>query len=137
MSFFVDIANFTFYSFWLNVEKSVTLVLQIFGSEPSCASYLKNMIEALFKHTTCLLTNIKVWFQWLVYLFFLLFKFANRSTCTYFVAAGIHYKTRHSRWLFSVGIKVHSLLSSIIYPFCCVSSFSWVLNDWDHSTAQV
>ncbi|XP_017973541.1 PREDICTED: transportin MOS14 isoform X2 [Theobroma cacao] len=34
-------------------------VIKIFGSEPSCASYLKNMIEALFKHTTCLLTNIK------------------------------------------------------------------------------
>ncbi|XP_021292481.1 transportin MOS14 [Herrania umbratica] len=34
-------------------------VIKIFGSDPSCASYLKNMIEALFKHTTCLLTNIK------------------------------------------------------------------------------
>ncbi|TYJ25890.1 hypothetical protein E1A91_A07G079800v1 [Gossypium mustelinum] len=34
-------------------------VIKIFGSDPSCASYLKNMIEALFKHTTCLLTTIK------------------------------------------------------------------------------
>ncbi|KAG8488218.1 hypothetical protein CXB51_018605 [Gossypium anomalum] len=34
-------------------------VIKIFGSDPSCASYLKNMIEALFKHTTCLLTSIK------------------------------------------------------------------------------
>ncbi|XWS37410.1 hypothetical protein CRYUN_Cryun19dG0040500 [Craigia yunnanensis] len=34
-------------------------VIKIFGSDPSCASYLKNMIEALFKHTACLLTSIK------------------------------------------------------------------------------
>ncbi|GLU12266.1 hypothetical protein SLE2022_289610 [Rubroshorea leprosula] len=34
-------------------------VIKIFGSDPSCASYLKNMIEALFQHTICLLTNIK------------------------------------------------------------------------------
>ncbi|XP_022767957.1 transportin MOS14-like isoform X5 [Durio zibethinus] len=34
-------------------------VIKIFGSDPSCASYLKNLIEALFKHTTCLLTSIK------------------------------------------------------------------------------
>ncbi|KAG6754016.1 hypothetical protein POTOM_042024 [Populus tomentosa] len=32
---------------------------EIFGSDPSCAYYLKNLIEALFKCTTCLLTNIK------------------------------------------------------------------------------
>ncbi|KAJ4851378.1 Transportin mos14 [Turnera subulata] len=34
-------------------------VIKIFGSDPSCAYYLKNLIEALFQHTTCLLTNIK------------------------------------------------------------------------------
>ncbi|KAK8499822.1 hypothetical protein V6N12_072525 [Hibiscus sabdariffa] len=34
-------------------------VIKIFGSDPSCASYLKNMIEVLFKHTTSLLTSIK------------------------------------------------------------------------------
>ncbi|KAJ6882128.1 transportin MOS14-like [Populus alba x Populus x berolinensis] len=34
-------------------------VIKIFGSDPSCAYYLKNLIEALFKCTTCLLTNIK------------------------------------------------------------------------------
>ncbi|GKU88768.1 hypothetical protein SLEP1_g2994 [Rubroshorea leprosula] len=33
-------------------------VIKIFGSEPSCASHLKNMIAALFRRTTCLLTNI-------------------------------------------------------------------------------
>ncbi|KAJ6374193.1 hypothetical protein OIU78_029824, partial [Salix suchowensis] len=33
--------------------------MQIFGSDPSCAYYLNNLIEALFKCTTCLLTNIK------------------------------------------------------------------------------
>ncbi|CAN0903229.1 Transportin MOS14 [Linum grandiflorum] len=32
---------------------------EIFGSDPSCASYLKNLIEALFTHTVCLLTNIE------------------------------------------------------------------------------
>ncbi|CAN1753553.1 Transportin MOS14, partial [Linum perenne] len=32
---------------------------QIFGSDPSCAFYLKNLIEALFSHTMCLLTNIE------------------------------------------------------------------------------
>ncbi|CAN1753557.1 Transportin MOS14 [Linum perenne] len=31
----------------------------IFGSDPSCAFYLKNLIEALFSHTMCLLTNIE------------------------------------------------------------------------------
>ncbi|TYJ25889.1 hypothetical protein E1A91_A07G079800v1 [Gossypium mustelinum] len=39
-------------------------VIKIFGSDPSCASYLKNMIEALFKHTTCLLTTIKKTRHW-------------------------------------------------------------------------
>ncbi|KAE8668023.1 germin-like protein subfamily T member 2-like [Hibiscus syriacus] len=34
-------------------------VIKIFGSDPSCASYLKNMIEVLFKHTASLLTSIK------------------------------------------------------------------------------
>ncbi|KAJ6970394.1 transportin MOS14-like [Populus alba x Populus x berolinensis] len=34
-------------------------VIKIFGSDPSCAYYLKILIEALFKCTTCLLTNIK------------------------------------------------------------------------------
>ncbi|XP_050223263.1 transportin MOS14 isoform X2 [Mercurialis annua] len=34
-------------------------VIKIFGSDPSCASYLTNLIEALFKRTICLLTNIK------------------------------------------------------------------------------
>ncbi|PKI63167.1 hypothetical protein CRG98_016352 [Punica granatum] len=34
-------------------------VIKIFGSDPSCSSYLKNLIEVLFKQTTCLLTNIK------------------------------------------------------------------------------
>ncbi|KAH1117656.1 hypothetical protein GLYMA_17G094800v4 [Glycine max] len=34
-------------------------VIKIFGSDPSCADYLKNLIEALFQHTTRLLTNIQ------------------------------------------------------------------------------
>ncbi|KAL9434306.1 hypothetical protein AB3S75_029024 [Citrus x aurantiifolia] len=34
-------------------------VIKIFGSDPSCASYLHNLIEALFKRTTCLLTSIE------------------------------------------------------------------------------
>uniref|UniRef100_A0A2P2MLR5 Exportin-1/Importin-beta-like domain-containing protein n=1 Tax=Rhizophora mucronata TaxID=61149 RepID=A0A2P2MLR5_RHIMU len=34
-------------------------VIKIFGSDPSCASYLKNLIEVLFKHTTCLLMKIE------------------------------------------------------------------------------
>ncbi|KAK6920787.1 Exportin-1/Importin-beta-like [Dillenia turbinata] len=34
-------------------------VIKIFGSDPSCANYLKNLIEALFSHTTCLLTKIQ------------------------------------------------------------------------------
>ncbi|XP_021910463.1 transportin MOS14-like [Carica papaya] len=34
-------------------------VIKIFGSDPSCANYLKSLIEALFTHTTCLLTSIK------------------------------------------------------------------------------
>nr|VDC95695.1 unnamed protein product [Brassica oleracea] len=34
-------------------------VIKIFGSDPSCADYLKNLIETLFAHTTCLMTSIK------------------------------------------------------------------------------
>ncbi|XP_044477067.1 transportin MOS14-like [Mangifera indica] len=34
-------------------------VIKIFGADPSCASYLHNLIEALFKRTTCLLTSIE------------------------------------------------------------------------------
>ncbi|XP_048443658.1 transportin MOS14-like isoform X2 [Pyrus x bretschneideri] len=34
-------------------------VIKIFGSDPSCANYLKSLIEALFLHTTHLLTSIQ------------------------------------------------------------------------------
>ncbi|KAJ7956308.1 putative Transportin [Quillaja saponaria] len=34
-------------------------VIKIFGSDPSCSNYLKNLIEALFTHTTRLLTNVQ------------------------------------------------------------------------------
>ncbi|KAF4349554.1 hypothetical protein F8388_012242 [Cannabis sativa] len=34
-------------------------VIKIFGSDPSCANYLKSLIEALFMHTTRILTNIQ------------------------------------------------------------------------------
>ncbi|XP_031105529.1 transportin MOS14 [Ipomoea triloba] len=34
-------------------------VIKIFGSDPSCAGYLKILIESLFSHTTCLLTKIE------------------------------------------------------------------------------
>ncbi|PON86109.1 Coatomer beta subunit [Trema orientale] len=34
-------------------------VIKIFGSDPSCANYLKSLIEALFVHTTRLLTTIQ------------------------------------------------------------------------------
>ncbi|KGN63628.1 transportin MOS14 [Cucumis sativus] len=34
-------------------------VIKIFGSDPSCASYLQSLIEALFMHTTRLLTTIQ------------------------------------------------------------------------------
>ncbi|KAL4633899.1 transportin MOS14 [Castanea sativa] len=34
-------------------------VIKIFGSDPSCANYLKILIESLFIHTTRLLTNIQ------------------------------------------------------------------------------
>ncbi|XP_058762412.1 transportin MOS14 isoform X2 [Vicia villosa] len=34
-------------------------VIKIFGSDPSCADYLKNLIESLFQHTTRLLTSIQ------------------------------------------------------------------------------
>jgi hypothetical protein len=45
----------TFYNFG-----GCFLTFQIFGSDPSCADYLKNLIEALFQHTTRILTNIQV-----------------------------------------------------------------------------
>ncbi|KAJ4972453.1 hypothetical protein NE237_005627 [Protea cynaroides] len=34
-------------------------VIKIFGSDPSCASYLKSLVEALFSHTTHLLMKIQ------------------------------------------------------------------------------
>ncbi|XP_010272151.1 PREDICTED: transportin MOS14 isoform X2 [Nelumbo nucifera] len=34
-------------------------VIKIFGSDPSCANYLKSLIESLFSHTTHLLTKIQ------------------------------------------------------------------------------
>ncbi|XP_052183861.1 transportin MOS14 isoform X2 [Diospyros lotus] len=34
-------------------------VIKIFGSDPSCADYLKILIESLFSHTICLLTKIQ------------------------------------------------------------------------------
>ncbi|KAL6579927.1 Transportin mos14 [Orobanche minor] len=34
-------------------------VIKIFGSDPSCANYLKNLIESLFSHTTIVLAKIQ------------------------------------------------------------------------------
>ncbi|XP_050379254.1 transportin MOS14 [Argentina anserina] len=34
-------------------------VIKIFGSDPSCADYLRNLIESLFQHTTRILTSIQ------------------------------------------------------------------------------
>ncbi|CAD5196469.1 transportin MOS14 [Musa acuminata AAA Group] len=34
-------------------------VIKMFGSDPSCADYLRNLIESLFSHTTKLLTTIQ------------------------------------------------------------------------------
>ncbi|XP_075075681.1 transportin MOS14 isoform X2 [Nicotiana tabacum] len=34
-------------------------VIKIFGSDPTCANYLKVLIESLFSHTACLLTKIQ------------------------------------------------------------------------------
>ncbi|XP_074284647.1 transportin MOS14-like [Silene latifolia] len=34
-------------------------VIKIFGSDPSCSEYLRNLIEALFRRTACLLATIK------------------------------------------------------------------------------
>lgn len=34
-------------------------VIKIFGSDSSCANYLKSLIESLFSHTTCLLPRIQ------------------------------------------------------------------------------
>ncbi|KAF5195980.1 Transportin mos14 [Thalictrum thalictroides] len=34
-------------------------VIKIFGSDPSCANYLRSLLEALFSHTTHLLTKIQ------------------------------------------------------------------------------
>lgn len=50
-------------------------------------------------------------------------------------SAGIYCQTRYSRWLFFVGIKVHSLLSTAIYAIWSISIISRLLYDWDHSTA--
>ncbi|KAF5933439.1 hypothetical protein HYC85_029610 [Camellia sinensis] len=38
-------------------------VIKIFGSDPSCADFLKIMIESLFSQTICLLTKIQAWCQ--------------------------------------------------------------------------
>lgn len=34
-------------------------VIKIFGSDPSCSDYLRNLVEALFRRTTCLLATIQ------------------------------------------------------------------------------
>ncbi|CAI0399063.1 unnamed protein product [Linum tenue] len=44
---------------FLYLSSEVIKGAQIFGSDPSCALYLKSLIEALFTHTKCLLTNIE------------------------------------------------------------------------------
>lgn len=41
-------------------KEQLDLLPQIFGSDPSCANYLKVLIESLFSHTACLLTKIQV-----------------------------------------------------------------------------
>lgn len=46
------------------LQYAINIWMQIFGSDPSCSIYLKNLIEVLFRQTTCLLPNIKVWVKW-------------------------------------------------------------------------
>lgn len=58
------------------------------------------------------------------------------SSLTYSIA-GIYFQTRYSRWLFSTGIEMHSLLSALVYSFCSFSSTSRLLIDWHYRTTQV
>lgn len=66
----------------------------------------------------------------------LLFSFIFLLIC-FALSVGVYCSTRHSRWLFFVSIKMHSLLPSFVYPIECISTISRLLNDWDHRTAQV
>lgn len=57
--FFLALQNFNqICSF--HFKQQLDLLPQIFGSDPSCANYLKVLIESLFSHTACLLTKIQV-----------------------------------------------------------------------------
>ena len=125
---------------WLVIclEQPVNPVMQIFGSDPSCADYLKNLIESLFSHTICLLKKIQVWCQLLVcFLCFPDLHVFSLILIGGICSLGLHFQTRHSRWLFSVGIEVHSLLSSFVFPFGGIFFISRLFFDWHHSAAQV
>lgn len=125
---------------YFKIECLIFLGLQIFGSDPSCAYYLKNLIEALFKRTICLLTNIKVSVLQAMHVFYCLdfcYCLMTSNHPLYLSYSGVHCQTRHSRWLFFIGIKMHSLLPSTFYSICCISNVSWLLYDWYYRTAQV
>lgn len=52
-------------------------------------------------------------------------------------AVGLHFETRHCRWLFSVGVAVHPLLSWFVFPFAGISTTSRLCYGWHHGAAQV
>lgn len=111
-------------------EQQLERLLQIFGSDPSCANYLKVLIESLFSHTACLLTKIQVqsvaWFCIL-----LLAIYANSEIW----AIGFHFPSGYSRWLFFAGIKMYSLLSSTTFSISCVSIIGGLCHGRHHRAA--
>lgn len=56
---FVFLGFLSFLAYFCSALSNFFCTFQIFGSDASCASYLKVLIETLFSQTTCLLTRIQ------------------------------------------------------------------------------
>ncbi|KAL4557645.1 hypothetical protein LXL04_035830 [Taraxacum kok-saghyz] len=109
-------------------SKVKSLALQIFGSNPSCADYLKVLIDSLFSNTAYVLTKIQVRFLLnLEKKFIIIFSLIIVLKCL-----GLHFKTRYSRRLFLTGFMIGITSSfSISIPL-----IGGMLHDWNNSPTQ-
>ncbi|KAL4590242.1 hypothetical protein LXL04_003168 [Taraxacum kok-saghyz] len=109
-------------------SKVKSLALQIFGSNPSCADYLKVLIDSLFSNTAYVLTKIQVRFLLnLEKKIIIIFSLIIVLKCL-----GLHFKTRYSRRLFLTGFMI-GITSSF---FISIPLIGGMLHDWNNSPTQ-
>ncbi|KAE9467322.1 hypothetical protein C3L33_00766, partial [Rhododendron williamsianum] len=91
-------------------------VIKIFGSDPSCADYLKILIESLFSHTICLLKTIQCGV--------LAFGLDNRKRSSYsfagiiWAAAPLRMPFLNIRMLAAAPLSLHAIVGHLPFGAC-------------------